>query len=154
MSEQRPPGLIPSSLVRGLLIGVGVFNALSAVGGGIGLLTPGSMGIPLTLLDGTIFTSYLWPAIILIVVIGGTQTLAVAAELRRTRIALFWAAVAGIAMVIWIFVELAIMAGFSILHGIYFTTGLAQLILVLALLGVLPGAVRAAIPRPLPTDPA
>jgi hypothetical protein len=46
-------------------------------------------------------------------------------------------------MVVFIFVELAIMRGFSILHGIYFTTGLAQVALVVALLGVLPGLVRA-----------
>jgi hypothetical protein len=46
--------------------------------------------------------------------------------------------------VIWIFVELAIMQGFSVLHGIYFVTGTLQLVLVLALLDVLPGAVHPA----------
>ena len=143
MPEFSSRGLVPRGLVRGLLIAVGVFNALSAVGGGIGLLTPGSMGIPLSIIEGSIFTSYLWPAMILVVVIGGTQALAVVAELRRAGTALFWAAFAGFAMLIWIFVELAIMGGYSLLHGIYFSTGTLQLVLVLALLGVLPGAVRA-----------
>lgn len=141
------PGLIPHAVVRGALLAVGVFNALSAIGGGIGLLTPGSMGLPLRLLEGSVFTSYLWPAIVLIVVVGGTQALAVVADLLRWRAALFWAAFAGFAMVLWIFVELAIVQGFSVLHGIYFATGIVQLALVLALLGVLPGLVREARPR-------
>lgn len=44
--------LIPARLVRGALIGVGGFNALSAIGG-IGLLTPGSMGIPIDVIAGS-----------------------------------------------------------------------------------------------------
>lgn len=121
-----------------------MFNVLSAVGGGIGLLTPGSMGLPIEIISGAGFTSYLWPALILILVVGGTQVLAVVTELRRRPSGLFWSAFAGFAMVIFIFVELAIMQGFSALHGIYFVTGLLQLILTLALLDVLPGTVRAA----------
>ena len=135
---------IPNALVRWSLITIGAFNALSAVGGGIGLLTPGSMGIPLYVIEGSVFPDFTWPAILLIVVIGGTQALAVVAELRRAKSAHFLSALAGVAMLIFIFVELAIMGGFSILHGIYFATGLAQVSLVLALLDVLPGIVRGA----------
>lgn len=144
MSESA--GGVPRGLVRGTLIGVEVFNALSAVGGGIGLLTPGSMGIPIDVISGAGFTSYFWPAVILIAVIGGTQALAVGTEFRRRPRALFWAAFAGFAMVIFIFVELAIMQGFAPLHGIYFATGLLQLVLAFAMLDVLPGAVRPAAP--------
>lgn len=140
MTEAR--GLVPRGLVRGTLVGVGIFNALSAVGGGIGLLTPGSMGIPLETISGAGFTSFVVPALILLVVVGGTQALAAVTELRRMPRARFWGAVAGFAMVVFIFVELAVMRGFSVLHGIYFTTGLLQLALVLALLDVLPGAVQ------------
>ncbi|WP_314034828.1 hypothetical protein [Dietzia sp. CH92] len=135
--------LVPARLVRGALIGVGGFNALSAIGGGIGLLTPGSMGLPVDVIAGSGFTSYFWPAILLIVVIGGTQLLAVIAEVRRAATALFWAAFAGFAMIIWIFVELAAMGGFSALHGIYFATGTLQLVLVFALLGIAPAVVGA-----------
>ena len=39
-------------------------------------------------------------------------------------------------MIIWIFVETGIIAGISWLQVIYFATGTTQLILVLALLGV------------------
>ena len=76
-------------------------------------------------------------------VIGGTQLLAVIAEVRRAATALFWAAFAGFAMIIWIFVELAVMGGFSALHGIYFATGTLQLVLVFALLGIAPAVVGA-----------
>lgn len=107
------------------------------------------MGIPLSLIAGSGFTSYFWPGILLIVVIGGTQCAAVISELRSAGTAAFWAALSGFAMIIWIFVEMAVMGGFSVLHGIYFTSGVAQLALVLALLGVLPGLVRSGAARGL-----
>lgn len=52
------------------------------------------------------------------------------------RSSLPWAAVAGFGMVIWIFVETGIIAGISWLQVLYFATGVTQLVLVLALLGV------------------
>lgn len=118
-----------------------LFTALSAVGGAIALLA-GVIGVPLSVLEGSVFTDFFWPAILLGLVIGGTQVAATVAALRRSPRWLFWSAVAGFAMVIFIFVELAIMRGFSFLHGLYFGTGLAQLVLVVALLGVLPSVVR------------
>lgn len=138
-------GLLPYRFVRGLLLAVGIFNAVSAVGGGLGLLAPGSLGIPLSLIAGSGFTSYFWPGVLLVVIIGGTQCLAVISELRSADTAAFWTALAGFAMIVWIFVEMAVMGGYSILHGIYFAAGVAQLALVLALLGAVPGLVRAGV---------
>lgn len=135
-------GVIPAALIRWALVALAVFTALSAFGGAIALLIPGVMPIPTSVLDGSVFTDFTVPALLLGIVIGGTQTIAAVAELRRTRRAAFWSAFAGFAMVVFIFVELAIMRGFSFLHGIYFSTGIAQLALVLAVLGVLPGLVR------------
>ena len=134
-------GYVSYRLVRRLLIAVGIFNAVSAVGGGIGLLIPGSLGIPLSLIAGSGFTSYFWPGILLILVIGGSQCAAVISELRTAGTAAFWTSFAGFAMIIWIFVEMAVMGGYSVLHGIYFAAGVAQLALLLALLGVVPGLV-------------
>lgn len=134
---------IPRGLAHGALLVLTAFTAVSAVGGGIGLLTPGSMGIPLSLLDGSPFPDYVDPALILGLLIGGTQAVAFATQLRRMRTAALWNAIAAFALVIFIFVELAIVRGFSPLHGIYFATGLAELALVLALLGVVPGLLRA-----------
>lgn len=137
--------MLPSALPRVALIVLGAFTALSAIAGAIALLAPGSAGVPLYVLDGSIFSDFFWPALLLGVVIGGTQLLATVTAIRRSSTWLLWSTVAGFAMVIFVFVELAIMRGFSILHGVYFATGLAQLALVLALLGVVPGLVRTAL---------
>lgn len=57
--------------------------------------------------------------------------------------ALVWAAIAGIGMTIWIFIETGI-AGISWLQVVYFATGVAQL--VLALLGVVRWLPREKLP--------
>jgi hypothetical protein len=135
-------GLLPHGVVtRGLVLTSG-FTALSAIGGGVGLLAPGSMGLPLSFLDGSIFTSYAVPGMLLLLVIGGTQCVAAIAALRRTRLASFWSALAAVALLVWVFVELAIMGDFSAPHGVYFAIGVLELVLVLLLLGVLPRVVR------------
>ena len=128
--------------VRALLLTITGFNAISAVGGGIGLLTPGSIGMPLSFLEGSSFTSYLWPAIILVTVIGGTQAGALVLVARRGRNGLLVSAIAGFALVIWIFVELAIMGEFFAIHAIFMTTALVQLASVIALLGAAPQIVE------------
>jgi hypothetical protein len=137
-------------LARRVLLGVGVFNALSALVGGalliIGGFTGGSggMGIPLSVLDDTPFTTFLWPGVILAVVVGGTQVLAVALQILRDDLARLAAAVAGFALVIWMFVEVALLPGINVLQVIYFGTGALQLALLTAALGVLPAAAESA----------
>ncbi len=113
-----------------------VFNALSAVGGGIAILATNGMGMPRSMLANGPFTSFAWPGIVLLVVIGGTQAVAVMTLLARAASALLWTAIAGFGMVVWIFVETGIIAGISWLQVIYFATGILQLALVLALLGI------------------
>ncbi|MCW2829697.1 MAG: hypothetical protein JWP31_389 [Aeromicrobium sp.] len=108
--------------------GIGTFLAL-ALGGG---------GFPLELLDGTPFRTPTLPGIILGVGIGGTQSLAAIALMRRARPALLYAAVAGNGMLIWIFTEVAMLEGFQWLQAFYFGIGLIEIILVLALLGIRP----------------
>ena len=71
-------------------------------------------------------------------VVGGTQLAAATALLARRRAALLLSAVAGFGMLIWIFVELAIIQQYSWLQAAYFILGGLELILVLALLGVIP----------------
>jgi len=139
------PRLHTSALwIRGSLLSIAVFNVLSAAAGGWGLTSGGlvQVGLPLSLLDNSPFETYLWPGVILIVFVGGPQALALWLQVGRRTRATGMQAVAGCAMQIRIFVELAIVGGYSVLHGIYFVTGLVQLVLVVALLDVLPGAVR------------
>lgn len=127
---------IPTTIVWvGLIISV-IFNAVSAVGGAIAMLFTDGLGMPAAFLDRSPFSSFIVPALILLVAIGGTHALAAVLLLRRRGTSLLWAAVAGFAMTIWILVETVVIQGFSWLQGIHFTTGVAELALVLAALGI------------------
>ncbi|RJN31791.1 hypothetical protein [Nesterenkonia natronophila] len=119
-----------------MLVIVTMFNAITAIAGGVALLATGGLGMPRSMLVNGPFDSFLWPGIILLMVVGGTQVIAAILLLLRREAALLWTAVAGFAMIIWIFVETGIIAAISWLQVVYFTTGICQLSLVLILLGV------------------
>jgi hypothetical protein len=126
---------------RAVRIALGIiawFNLLSAVAGMIGLTVGGGIGIPLEWIEGSVFPSYFWPGVILGVVVGGSQALALIAQRRRFALAWGLHAAAGLIMMIWIFVEIAIMLVWSPLHGIYFVTGLVQVVLAVIALGAWP----------------
>jgi hypothetical protein len=125
-----------SRAVRITLIVVLVFSALSAVGGAIAMLATNGLGMPLSMLDDSPFASFVVPALVLLVVIGGTHVLALVQLIRRRATALLCSAIAGFGLVIWIYVETVVIRGFSALQGIYLVAGLLELALVLALLGI------------------
>ncbi len=114
------------------------FNLVSALIGLVGLTAGGGMGLPLEVLEGSPFTSYAWPGVILGVVVGGVQALALVAHYGRFRLAWGLHAAAGLVMMIWIFVELAILREWSLLQGVYFVTGVAQTTLAVLALGAWP----------------
>jgi len=137
---------VSAALLRGILIGLLLFGAVSAFAGGIiGAILNGG-GIPLTYLEGSPFSSYLVPGLVLGLIVGGTQLLGAIGLLRRSEWALSATVVAGFGMMIWIFVEIAVIREYSTLQTVYFTLGSAQLILVYALLGLAPGVVRGLAP--------
>ena len=121
----------------GLLI-VGWFNLVSALGGGIGLVVANGMGMPRSWLAGTPFDSFVIPGLILLLIVGGTQALAVLGQHRRQPWFLAAAGVAGFGMVIWVYVEVALLPVYSFLHTLYFTTGMLQLVFLVLCLGILP----------------
>ena len=133
------------STVRWALIVLCLFQAVSALGGGVGILVADGMGMPAHFLEGGPFTSFVWPGLILLVVVGGTQAVSAGLLLRRRESGLLWSAVAGFGMIIWIFVETVMIGGFSWLQALYFITGIAQLTLVLTLLGLVAWLPRAAL---------
>jgi hypothetical protein len=141
--------LLPLSHRRvvGILAALAAFGALSAFGGATLAIAANGGGVPLEYLAGTAFSSYLVPGLVLGVVVGGTQLAAAIALWTMQRAALLLSAVAGFGMMIWIFVELAIIRQYSWLQAAYFGLGGLQLILVLALLGIVPALVS---PRPGP----
>lgn len=119
-----------------LLLIVTVFNALSAIISGIALLMTGGLGMPADSLANSPFASFMWPGLILVVIVGGSQALAAGLLIRRSESALLWSAVAGFGMVIWIFTEISLIPDSSWLQVLYFVTGTAQITLVFAMLGI------------------
>lgn len=130
---------------RRVLLVLTAFCVVSAVAGFLYLGPGGAEAFPLEFLDGSLFDSYLWPGVILLVVVGGTQLLAFVLLVRRRASAAFWAAVAGFALVIWIVAEQILFdvpntsfawAPMALLQVAYSGIGLAELGCVLALLGL------------------
>ncbi len=130
-------GLAPRPLWISLTI-VAWFNLLSAVVGAVGLIAFGGMGIPLEWLDASPFTTYLWPGVILGAVVGGSQVLALFAMRGRYLLAGGVSVAAGLVMMTWIFVEIAMMLVWSPLQGVYFSAGLIQVALAALALGAWP----------------
>lgn len=145
----RQPTARLTSVSRVALLVLLSFGAVSSFAGGcLGVFTDGG-GIPLTYLTGTPFQSYLIPGLILGILVGGTQLLgAVTVQLGRPR-GMLAAAVAGFGMMMWIFIELAMLREYSFLQSIYFALGAAELALVLVALGLLsPARRRSTQPEP------
>ena len=128
--------------IRLTLLLVQAFVALTALAGGavlmISALSDGfssSWTPPSEYLEGSPFASYLVPGLILAVVIGGGHVFAFAELERHRPWALLGAAAAGFALLIWIFVQMAVIP-FSALQAVYFGAGLLEIGLVLLLLDV------------------
>lgn len=110
------------------LKGVLLFNALSAIGGGIGLVT-GTLPVPTILLRHTPFDSFVIPGLFLGIIIGGsalTGAIALRAKARRARLI---SSAAGVIMVGWIAGETILVRGFSWLQGLYLLTGIVVVVL-------------------------
>jgi hypothetical protein len=118
-----------------LLLVVQTFNAVSAIGGGIGLVFADGLGMPLSLLSATPFSDFVAPGVILAVIVGGTQLAAAVLQRRRNRWAMVAGGIAAVGMVIWIYVEVAMLPGYSFLHTLYLGSGILQLALIFLVLG-------------------
>lgn len=140
---------VRASARTGLLV-VAAFVAITAFLGGtalvLGVIVPSLTSVltpPVEYLDGTPFSSYLIPGIVLAVVVAGTQAIAFAMELRRHPWADAATAVAGFAVLVWIFVQMVFIP-FSFLQAAYFLTGLLEVGLVMVRLGLF-----APVPEPV-----
>ena len=132
MNERR----ILWSFVYWSAVALSSFNAVSAVAGGIGILASDGLGMPASFLASGPFTDFTVPGLILLIVVGGSQAVSAWLLIVKSEAALLWTAVAGSALIIWIFVETALISSISWLQVLYFVTGGAQIIAVYALLGI------------------
>lgn len=130
------PGKRPRALIA--LLACVFFQAVSAVAGGIGLVSApdgSAVAMPLSWLEGSPFSDYLIPGLILLVVLGLGALLVFVGLLRRVAWG-WWGSVAlGVALVIWIVVEIAVV-GYQGGVGVVFWVvygGLGAVILLLSL---------------------
>ena len=105
------------------LVGISIFNAVSAIGGGITLAT-GTLPVPKALLRHTPFDSFIIPGLFLGVVIGGSAIAGALALMSHARRSQLISTAAGVVMVGWIAGETILIQGFSGLQGLYMLTGL------------------------------
>ena len=133
MTAIRPPRAF-----RFGLWAVGGCNAVAALVGFVGLAFGGGMGLPPEWLDGSAFDSYVWPGVILGVLVGGTQAAALIAQWRGLAAAWGAHAAAGLVLLIWIFCELALLLEWAPLQAVFFATGVVQIVLAVLALGAWP----------------
>jgi hypothetical protein len=110
-----------------LCLGFLAFLALGALGGAVFLITSpdgSAMQWSLSMLEGSPFTDFFIPGLILGGLFGFGSLAVVAMGLARLRIAPFLAFGLGCGQMIWIVVELAIIGQLSFLHPFCFGLGL------------------------------
>jgi peptidoglycan/LPS O-acetylase OafA/YrhL len=94
-----------------ILIGALAFQGVSGVGGGVGLVVDPSgeaVGIPAGWLEGSPFPDYLVPGIVLLTVLGVGPLVACYGVWKRRRWGCAAAALVGLALLVWIAVEVAV----------------------------------------------
>ena len=102
-----------------LLIGLIIVQALSAIGGGVGLIQDPveNIGMPVSLLEGSPFDDYLIPGLILLVVVGLEPLIAFFGLIKGHTWGWWVALVAGGDLLIWVIAEILLLGylpGFGI----------------------------------------
>lgn len=105
-----------------ILLGLLLFNGLSATVGGVALMTD---WIPeqSSWVEDTDFPSNFFPGVILMAVVGGSSLIAAVALVKRCDGWQLASIVAGTIMVFWIIGEVASIRAFHFLQVIYLVTG-------------------------------
>lgn len=116
--------------VKRIVSGFEMLVGLSAVSGGYKIIITDGLGMPVAWLEGSVFTSYFWPAVILSSIVGGTYILSSILMWKNHTRALEASAVAGFGLLIWLFTELYIMTKPHWLQVLYFGFGIVTLIAV------------------------
>jgi hypothetical protein len=120
-TSRRLPGLARLAIVLEILLGIG------AVGGGsLFVLAPDGhlLGLPLNMLAGTPFHSFLVPGLLLFTFVGVAPLAAAAITARKLAIGPFAALAVGVTLMTWITVEMVLFAGStSLLWAFYLVLG-------------------------------
>ena len=126
--EDRVIKEAPAMAIRYSLGALLVFGAVNAFGGGYYGLS-GAKGVPTEWLNGSPFPDYFVPSLILLVVVGGSFIVAAMAVFAGLRIARLAALAAGIVVLGWLAVQLAIIGYVSWMQPTTAIAGLLVLVL-------------------------
>jgi len=113
--------------------GLGALQALiglGAIGGGLLLVVDPSgstLGVPSSLLEGSIFPNFLIPGIFLMVVNGFGNGIGAALSFTKSQYTQGIAIILGVILVLWIVIQVIIIRSIGWLHGIYFVLGIIEL---------------------------
>jgi hypothetical protein len=114
-------------VIAKVAIGLEVFLGIGALfGGGALIVAPDGhlLGMPVKLLAGSPFPSFLVPGIILFGLVGVAPILAAAITLRRQVLAPLAAVAVGLTLIGWVSVEMVVLAGLgSLAWTIYLVLG-------------------------------
>ena len=108
--------------------------AVNALGGGLYGLA-GAEAVPREWLQGSPFTTYLVPSLVLLIGVGGLHGLAAYAVFARHRHARRAAMVAGVFLVLWIVVQVMMIGYVSPLQPVMAVAGVGIVLLALGLPG-------------------
>lgn len=112
------------TLVRIVLIVLEAIVALSAIAGGVALAT-GTITFPLSWLQGTPFSDYMIPGLMLAIVVGGSALLAAATVFIHREWAVLVSVAAGLLMAGYEVVHVALIDHLDWFYTVYFVLGLA-----------------------------
>jgi hypothetical protein len=105
-----------------ILLGLLLFNGISAVGGGIALMT-GVIPKQAPWIRHTDFGSQYFPGVILMAIVGGSSLIGALAMMKGAYGWQLSSILAGVIMLLWIVGEIASIRGFHFLQVVYFVTG-------------------------------
>jgi hypothetical protein len=129
---KQKPGYKPATLYL-YLLGALFLGVSALTGGGMLILDPSgeSLSISLSYLDGSPFSNYLVPGLILFTVFGVGSFSVIYGLVRRHSFSWLGALGLGFGQVVWIVVQIAIIGETNLLHLIYGGLGLALGVLAL-----------------------
>jgi hypothetical protein len=123
--------------IRSIEIGLlGIVSLSAMFSGAVMVIYPGGklMELPLSMLKGSPFRNFFWPGLILFCIIGLGHAVALTLVLRRHRLAGPAAAMMGLGLLIWIFIQVSMIGGGHWLQYLYFALGTAEVSLAVLLL--------------------
>lgn len=128
MERPRRERRSASLIILGVLLGI---VALNAVAGGYYALS-GAENVPVEWLEGSPFSNYTVPGIILLVVVGGSAAVGAVAVFVRMRFARLSAFAAGVVLLVWIIVQMSIIGYVSWLQPTLVVVAIAIVALALS----------------------